>query len=285
VIGVRVDAHQHFWKVERGDYGWLTPSLKPLYKDFLPDDLQPHLQKYRIDRTIVVQAAPTTEETDFLLQLYREHERIAGVVGWLDLESPDFHEIFLRYREREGFIGIRPMLQDLEDDRWILRPTVLKNIEILVQEDFPIDILIKPRHLPSIIELLRLFPTLRAVIDHMAKPYIAAQILDPWREQMREVASFPQVMCKLSGMITEADPSSWKREDLKPYIHHVIEVFGTDRIMFGSDWPVCLLAGSYDDVYQALVENLPIDFSDEDRTKLFGHNALSFYQIRENRTV
>lgn len=276
---MRVDAHQHFWKLERGDYGWLNPDLKQLFRDFLPDDLYPILKRNQIDRTIAVQAAPTREETDFLLQLYDQTDWIAGIVGWLDLEAEDFADHFSRYREQEGFVGLRPMLQDLEDDQWILRPQVLKNIELLVHHDFPIDILIKPKHLTSILELLRRFPTLRAVIDHIAKPPISEQILDPWQEQLGELAAFPHVMCKLSGMITEADHGSWQNEHLKPYILHVIKVFGWDRILFGSDWPVCLLAGSYEDVLKALEQNLHEPVNNEEMAKLFGENALSFYKI------
>lgn len=281
-MNMRIDAHQHFWKVSRGDYGWLTPELKKLYRDFLPSDLIPHLEEHRIDYTVLVQAAPTQEETDFLLQLYEESNCIAGVVGWLDLEVNDFKDEFYRYKENSGFVGIRSMLQDLEDDRWILRPQVMKNIEILVEEDFPIDILVFPWHLPHIIELLKEFPSLRAVIDHAAKPNIAQAVIQPWKDDMTQIASFEKVMCKLSGLITEADHQHWKVEDIIPYIHHVVDTFSSDSILYGSDWPVCLLAGSYREVVMSLKQALSGKVTDTESALVFGENAMCFYKL-ENK--
>lgn len=228
---------------------------------------------------MLVQAAPTVAETEFLLELSKDYDFIAGVVGWLDLESPDFPKQFARFRRHRRFVGIRPMLQDLEDDRWILRPQVKRNIAILSQQDFPLDLLIYPRHLPHIEELLQEFPTLRAVVDHAAKPDIRGGVLEPWKSGIARIASFPKVMCKLSGLITEADHDNWTPDDLKPYVHHVIDVFGVDRVMFGSDWPVCLLAGSYRDVIEALTATLPEELSEDDRSKIFGKNAARFYQL------
>lgn len=279
---MRVDAHQHFWKISRGDYGWLTPELDRLYRDFLPGDLQPLLEAHRIDQTILVQAAPTREETDFLLQLYEETPFVAGVVGWLDLESPDFPAVFDQYLQHPGFAGIRPMLQDLQDDRWILQPQVLKNLELLVRLDFPIDILVYPRHLPHIIELLKHFPSLRAVIDHAAKPAIADRTMEPWKQNMAEIAAYRNVMCKLSGLITEADHQNWKLEHLIPYVEHVVEVFGADSIMYGSDWPVCLLAGSYRQAYTAIDQALPARLTEEERSAIFGGNAVRFYKLEDH---
>lgn len=276
---MRVDSHQHFWKLERGDYDWLTPTpeYEQIYRDFMPEDLIPHLKEHKIDKTILVQAAATTEETDFMLELYKKYDFIAGVVGWLDLEAPDFEKKYNIYKNKEGFIGIRPMLQDIEDERWILRDKVLKNVEILVQDDFPIDILIRPNHLDTIIELFQIFPNLRGVIDHLAKPYIKDKLFSPWDEKIAKIASNEKVWCKLSGLITEDDHENWKIENFKPYIDHCINVFGKDKIMFGSDWPVCLLAGSYNDVYRALIEN--ISFTEKELEDLFGNNALRFYKL------
>ncbi|MDQ0338324.1 L-fuconolactonase [Caldalkalibacillus uzonensis] len=276
---MRIDAHQHFWKLERGDYFWLTPELEEIYRDFLPQDLKSHLERCGIEKTIVVQATSTVEETEFLLSLYAETDFIAGVVGWLDLESETFPQDFDRYRQRQGFVGIRPMLQDLADDKWILRPQVVENISRLVENDFPIDLLIYPRHLPVIKALLQRFPRLRAVIDHLAKPNIAKQEMHPWQEHLAEIANYPNVMCKLSGMITEADHQKWAPDDLRPYVSHALEVFGVERVMFGSDWPVCLLAGQYEEVYQALAANLPASLSAKEADKIFGQNAMRFYKL------
>ncbi|MCY9668663.1 amidohydrolase family protein [Paenibacillus alginolyticus] len=275
---MRIDAHQHYWKTERGDYGWLTPEQGILYVDYMPEQLQDSLRRYQFERTIVVQAAPTLEETQFLLSLYDEYESIAGVVGWLDLDSPQFSEQYAKFRRYKGFVGFRPMLQDLPDS-WILRPQVMQNMEQLVKDDFPLDLQLRPRHHPYILEAFRSFPTLRAVVDHAAKPFIAGRILEPWKTEMAELAAFPNVMCKLSGLVTEADQQAWNWMDLAPYVHHVIEVFGTDRVMFGSDWPVCLATCSYDEVYLALMNALPSNLTSEDHLAIFGGNAARFYQL------
>jgi L-fuconolactonase len=278
IKAMRIDSHQHFWKLARGDYDWLTPDFSVLYQDYLPEDLSQHLQPFRIDKTILVQAAPTIAETEFLLELYEQNEFIAGVVGWLDMESPSFASEYRRLRSHKGFVGIRPMLQDLEDDKWILRKSVLKNIELLVEDDFPIDLLIYPHHLPTIIQLLEVFPSLRAVINHLGKPRIAEQIIKPWKEQITEIASYKNVMCKLSGMVTEAGQEI-QTSEIEPFVQHVIKVFGPHSVMFGSDWPVCLLKASYQDVVELLLSTLPDHLMDSDKAAIFGENAIRFYKL------
>lgn len=250
-----------------------------LYRDYGPEDLLPQLKQHRMDGTIVVQAAPTVEETKYLLNLYDRYPFIMGVVGWLDLEDPHFISEFRRLRQHKGFVGIRPMIQDIEDERWVLRPQVLKNIGHLAQEDFPLDLLVLPQHLPYIIELLRRYPNLRAVVNHAAKPNIREGDLDPWREHMAEIAVHERVMCKLSGLVTEADHDKWKSADLAPYVCHIVCLFGVDAIMYGSDWPVCRLVGEYGDVYTALCEVLPQELTEQDCKKLFGGNAARFYKV------
>ena len=257
----------------------MTPDLSVLYRDYLPEELLPQIKKYRIDGTIVVQAAPTLSETEYLLELYNRYAFIKGVVGWLDLEDTHFISDFQILRRYEGFVGLRPMIQDIEDVRWILRPQVLRHIGHLVEENFPLDLLILPHHLPYIIELLQRYPDLHAVVNHAAKPTIQKGVLDPWREYIAEIATYENVMCKLSGLVTEADHDKWQAADLVPYVTHVVDVFGPDRIMFGSDWPVCRLAGEYDDVLTALYDALPQQLSEHDHEKLFGHNAARFYQL------
>lgn len=276
---MKIDAHQHFWKLSRGDYGWLQPGLNNIYKDFMPEDLRPHLKAHDIKKTIVVQAAPTIEETNFLLDLFEKTDFIAGVVGWLDMESDAFLEQFYAMCERDGFVGIRPMIHDIEDDRWVLRPKVLKHMALLVEEDFPIDILIFPRHLPYIIELMERLPTLRAVIDHCAKPYITKRQIEPWATQMEKLASYPNIMCKISGLITEADHQHWTEEDIRPYVERAVEIFGTNAVMYGSDWPVCLLAGTYSQVYNSIVHTLPKQITEKELAAIFGGNAMRFYKL------
>lgn len=241
------------------------------------------MHENQIDYTVVVQAAPTVAETQFLLTLYDQYRWIAGVVGWLDFEAVDFRDQFEGLHQHQGFVGIRPMIQDIEDDRWILRPRVMENIGLLVEEDFPLDLLVLPQHLPYILELLKQFPAIRAVINHAAKPNIKERVLKPWQDQIQQIASFDNVMCKLSGLITEADHDRWKSEDLKPYVDHIVDVFGADSVMFGSDWPVCLKAGSYSEVYRALHEILDEKLSPEQLEKVFGENAVQFYHLNTSR--
>ncbi|WP_213584101.1 amidohydrolase [Paenibacillus sp. J2TS4] len=276
----RLDAHQHYWKLDRGDYGWLTPEAGILYRDYLPEDLKEHLQAQSIGQTIVVQAAPTVEETEYLLSLCEQEETLAGVVGWLDLEADDFVEQYERLSQNHYFVGIRPMLQDLPDDRWILRPKVIQALRRLARDEFPVDLLVKPRHLGPVLELMQLVPELRAVVDHLAKPYIKDGIMEPWRTQLKELAQYERVYCKLSGMVTEADLTGWQKEDFIPYVHHVLESFGSERVMFGSDWPVCLLAATYSEVTHLLESCLPESVTESERELIFGHNAAQFYRLK-----
>lgn len=274
-----IDSHQHFWKLSRNDYKWLTEDLLELYRDFMPNDLYPILNEHQIDKTIVVQAAPTIEETLFLLTLFDKYDWIAGVVGWLDLSATNFQQHFEALLRHPGFVGVRPMLQDLPEDDWILRPEVLKNVDLLVQHDIPLDLLIKPRHFPYILELLKLCPNLRVVVNHIAKPNIAEQQLDSWKEAMEKIAMYPNAMCKLSGLVTEATHQNWTLAEFQPFITHVVNVFGTERVMFGSDWPVCNLSGTYNDVLMILMENLPANLLGKDLEMIFGENAKRFYKL------
>lgn len=278
---MRIDSHQHYWKVERGDYHWMTSAVPVLYRDYLPSDLRASLLKHDIQKTVLVQAAQTVAETDFLLDLAAEDESIAGVVGWLNLEASDFPTQFERYRKNPKFIGIRPMLQDTADDRWILRPQVLSALRVIADADFPFEFLTYSRHLPFVGEVLDIIPRMRAVIDHISKPEIRTHKLEPWRSWITRLSRHPNLFCKLSGMITEADHLHWSVDDLRPYIDHVVQCFGFDRIMFGSDWPVCLCAGSYDQVIGALREVLASSLNEENEAKLFGGNAQRFYKIKD----
>ncbi|HEX3624689.1 MAG TPA: amidohydrolase family protein [Verrucomicrobiae bacterium] len=276
---MKIDSHQHFWKASRGDYHWMSPAVQVLCRDYLPADLEPHLKKNKIDKTILVQAAQTKEETDFLLELAAQHGFIAGVIGWLDMDSPEFPRELDIYAKKPKFLGVRPMLQDLPDDDWILRPRVIESLKWIADRDMPFEFLTYTRHLPHVLTVLDKVPDLRAVVDHVSKPEIKNRKLDPWRSLMSRVAEHKNVYCKLSGMITEADHKTWTPNDLRPYVEHVLECFGVDRVMFGSDWPVCLLAGSYDQVAAALQAVVKPRLDKSGEAALFGENATRFYKL------
>lgn len=276
---MRIDSHQHFWKAARGDYHWMSDKVPLLCRDYLPEHLQPFLAKHRIDKTILVQAAQTKAETDFLLSLAEENDFIAGVIGWLDLDSPDFSRELETYLQKPKFLGIRPMLQDLTDDDWILRPRVMDALKEIARRDVPFEFLTYTRHLPHVLKVLEQFPHLRAAVDHVSKPEIRNGNHALWRSLMKDVAAHENVYCKLSGMITEADHQSWTAEDLRPYVEHVVEHFGFNRVMYGSDWPVCLLAGSYDQVIGSLQLILKSQMSAQREAAVFGGNAARFYKL------
>lgn len=276
---MRIDSHQHYWKPARGDYHWMSPAAPVLYRDYLPEDLRPSLEKHRIDKTVLVQAEQTVAETDFLLDLAAANDSIAGVVGWLDMGDPGFAQKFEHYKTHPKFVGLRPMLHDIADDQWILRPEVLDALGVVVDSDFAFDFLTFPRHLPFVLQALESVPGLRAVVDHISKPDIRGKQLEPWKTLIAEAAGYPNLYCKLSGMITEADHERWSIDDLRPYIEHVVDCFGMDRVMFGSDWPVCLLAGSYDQVIEALEEDLSGRLDKDAERKVFGENAIRFYKL------
>lgn len=253
-----------------------------LYQDFLPEDLIPSLEKYSISGTVLVQAAPTYEETSYLLSLYENYEWIYGVVGWLDLSSPAFNEQLDVLMEQQGIVGLRPMLQDIDQDDWILQEQVIENLRLLIRNDLPLDLLITERHFSSIEALLERLPNLRVVIDHIAKPEISNMGLNKWKEDMNKLSKFPNVWCKLSGFMTLA--GSWEAADFKPYIQHVVQAFGSSRILFGSDWPVCLAGGSYEEALSIVSKNLPNFVSASEREQFFYLNAKTFYKLKERST-
>lgn len=273
-----IDAHQHFWQIARGDYGWMNETVAPLLRDFGPEDLAPHLARAGIDRTILVQAAETEAETDFMLAIAARTPFVAGVVGWLDFDADDFPERLAHHRRNPWLVGLRPMLQGLADDAFILRPRVLDNLKRLAETGLAFDILTFTRHLPHVIEAMAAVPDLRAVLDHISKPEIAAGTLDPWRGLVAELAALPNVSCKVSGMVTEAAPD-WRLEHFRPYVDHVAACFGEDRLMFGSDWPVATLAASYGEVANLARTLLSARFGPAALDKIFGLNAARFYQV------
>jgi L-fuconolactonase len=271
----RIDAHQHFWRLDRGDYGWLTPALGPIHRDFGPADLAPHLQRHGIGATILVQAAPTVAETDYLLGIAAATPFVAGVVGWVDLVAPDALARILHLAADKRLVGIRPMVQDIADDDWLLRDELAAALACLARHRLVFDALVLPRHLPRLAVVADRHPDLAIVIDHLAKPPVAAGGREPWARDIAALAGRPNVTCKLSGLVTEAAPN-WTAADLLPYAAHVLSCFGPDRVLWGSDWPVVNLAGGYSAWWQAS-ETLLAALPAAQREAVFGDNARRVY--------
>jgi L-fucono-1,5-lactonase len=275
----RIDAHHHFWQIGRYPYAWIEP-LSVLERDFGPDDLAPLLERHRIERSVLVQTIASLDETLWFLELARHNPLIAGVVGWVDLTDPAIEETLDELIAKHGrrLVGLRHNLHDEPDDRWILRDDVLRGLTAVAERRLAYDLLIRPRHLAVVLKLVERLPNLKFVIDHAGKPAIATRGWDDWASPLELVAKHPLVYCKLSGLITEADWQRWRPSDLKPYIDHVLSAFGPGRVMFGSDWPVCLLAGSYDRVIKAIEENTT-SLGSAERAQVFGGTAEKFYDL------
>jgi L-fuconolactonase len=276
---MKIDSHQHFWRYDAVRDAWITDSMAVLKRDFLPEHLGVELMANGIDASIAVQADQSESETKFLLELAEKNSRIAGVVGWVDLLSPrvgDRLEYFSNFSKLRGF---RHIAQAEPDDRFLARENFVKGVGQLRTFGFAYDILIYPRQLPAAIDVVARLSEQHFVIDHCAKPEIKSAKLSPWTAQIREIAQNKNVFCKVSGLVTEADWKHWKADDLKPYLDVVFDAFGTERLMFGSDWPVCLLAGTYRQVKQ-LIEDYVKGFSPADKEKVFGGNATRFYQLQ-----
>jgi L-fuconolactonase len=278
-----IDAHQHFWQYDPRRHGWITDSMSVLKRDFLPADLTRELQHSGVIGTIAVQAETSLRETEFLLELARASENILGVVGWIDLTSADIIEQLRLFAGRTKLCGFRHMVQDEPDDRYLLREDVLRGIRAIGDAGFPYDLLLYPRQLPAAIELVSRLPNQQFVLDHCAKPFIKTRKFEPWATHIRELARFPYVCCKLSGLVTEADWHSWQPADLRPYVDLVVEAFTPSRLMFGSDWPVCLLAGDYRAVKNC-IESYAQQFSPQDRALIFGGVAARFYGFKDLAT-
>ena len=276
-----VDAHQHFWKYDPRRHSWISDAMAVLRRDFLPADLTPQLLQNHVDRTVAVQAETSLRETEFLLDLAAGSERIAGVVGWIDLTSPTIAEQLRSFEGRPNLCGFRHLVQDEPDDRYLVREDVMRGIRAIGDAGFTYDLLLYPRQLPAAIELVTHFPNQKFVLDHCAKPIIKTCQFEPWATHIRELAKFPHVCCKLSGLVTEADWHSWQPADLRPYLDLVVEAFTPSRLMFGSDWPVCLLAGEYGAVKNS-IEAYVEQFSQSDRDLIFGRVAAEFYGLKDD---
>lgn len=275
-----VDSHQHFWQVGRFDYPWMSPEVDVLCHDYLPPVLAPVLSRNGVDQTILVQASNSLEETRWLLNLAGQNAFIAGVVGWVDLTADAFADQLDEFTAHPKFKGVRHLVESEPQDDWLSQPKVQANLRELAKRGVAYDLLVHTRHLKYASMVADSGPELRLVVDHMAKPPIASGESVDWSHGLRELASRSNVWCKLSGLVTEADWASWQVEDLKPYVDLALEVFGPQRMMFGSDWPVCLLAGSYDRVLDA-AHFLLAELSEEDRGRIFAGNAMDFYRIED----
>jgi L-fuconolactonase len=279
---IRVDAHQHFWpQPTQWLYPWMTDAQAALRRPFGPDDLRPLLAARAIDWTVLVQTRSSLDETRDFLAIADRTDFVAGVVGWVDLAAPDVDRVLADLKRAPAgrwLVGIRHQVHDEPDPEWLLRPDVQRGLRAVQQAGLAYDLLLRPRELPAALTAARVSPDLRLVVDHIAKPEIASGRLEPWAAGLARLAELPHVSCKLSGMVTEADWQRWRPAHLRPYVERVIDWFGEDRLLFGSDWPVCTLAGTYEQVHDALVEVVDrIGLADTARAKMFGENARRFY--------
>ena len=275
-----IDAHQHFWNPARGDYGWMPKDNAILSRAYGPADLAPHLAQHGINSTVLVQAAPSIAETEYMLGIADATAFVAGVVGWVDFEKPSDRAELIRLAGHPKFKGVRPMIQDIADDGWMLRDDVQWGYRAVIDHGLTFDALGFPRHLAHFLTLLRRYKEMRVVIDHCMKPQISAhspQNFRHWAEGMARIAGETTAFCKFSALVTEAQ-AGWTVADLKPYTDHVIAVFGPERVMWGSDWPVCRLAASYDD-WRAAAQTLTAHLPDAAKTRIYGATAAEFYRI------
>jgi L-fuconolactonase len=276
---MRIDAHQHFWRYNADEYGWIDDSMASLRRDFGPADLKLVMDAAGFHGSVAVQARQSLEETRWLLELAASSPLILGVVGWVDLRFPDVRKQLQQFAANPKLVGVRHIVQSEPDDRFLLQSDFLRGIGLLEEFDLTFDILIYPRHLPVAAEFVRHFPRQRFVLDHLAKPLIKSGSIHPWEERMRQLAQFPNVYCKLSGMVTEADWQSWKPEHMKPYLDIAFDCFGPERLMIGSDWPVCTVAASYSRTMNIVLEYLG-NHSTEAREAVLGANAARFWKLK-----
>jgi L-fucono-1,5-lactonase len=278
---VIVDAHHHFWDPATADYPWLTDELVTIRRAFGPGDLAPLLHSTGVDATVLVQTRSSYEETADFLAVAGRTPWIRGVVGWVDLTDPAIDDALARLREGPGgdrLVGIRHQAHDEPDPEWLVRDDVVRGIEAVGRAGLAYDLLVRPRELPAALALTRRLPEVRFVIDHVAKPPIATGAMEPWASQIARFGELEQAACKVSGMVTEADWKQWTHADLRPYVDHVLDVFGPERLLFGSDWPVCLLAATYEQVVDAARLALA-GLTDTERAGVFGATAARIYRL------
>jgi L-fuconolactonase len=272
---MQIDAHHHLWTLARGDYGWLTPDLAPIYSDFCLSDLAPHLSATHIEGTILVQAAPTEAETMFLLDIAENAEVIRGVVGWTDFDAADGVARIDALAARNLLVGLRPMVQDIDDDDWLLGLALAPLLAAMARNGLVFDALVLPRHLPRLLRVISRHPDLEFVLDHCGKPRLSNGDIATWQRDIALLAQHPNIVCKLSGLVTEAAPD-WQIGDLRQAVDHVRACFGPQRMVWGSDWPVVNLAGGYAKWFAA-AEALLADLSEHEKADVFGGNAARIY--------
>ena len=280
---MRIDAHHHLWTLARGDYGWLTPALAPIHRDFSLSDLTPHLAVADIQGTILVQAAPTEAETMFLLDIAAKAQVVRGVVGWTDFDAADGGVRIDALAARKLLVGLRPMVQDIPDDDWLLRPALAPLLAAMARNRLVFDALVLPRHLPRLLRLVDDHPDVQFVLDHCAKPRLATGEMANWHRDVALLAERPNIVCKLSGLATEA-AVGWQIADLRIAVDHVVACFGTHRLLWGSDWPVVNLAGGYKKWFAA-AETLLAGLSADEKAAIFGGNAARIYLSSRGRNV
>jgi len=279
---MRIDSHQHFWRYEPAQYPWIGERMGVLRRDYLPGELEPLLRASGFEGTVAVQAQQAAAETDWLLELAERHAFIRGVVGWVDLCAANVDEALERYAARPKLVGVRHIVHDEPDDDFLLRPDFRRGVGRLRAHGLVYDLLLFPKHLPRAATLVAELPEQPFVLDHIAKPFIRDGVVSPWKEDLRRLASFPNVTCKLSGMVTEARWKAWRPADMHPYLDAVLEAFGPSRLMIGSDWPVCLLAGDYDRTMDVVVD-WTSRLSAPERDAILGGNAARVYLLDAGR--
>lgn len=274
---MRVDAHQHFWRYSPVSHAWIDDSMAVLRRDYLPEHLRPELDRSGFDGSVAVQAAQSLDETRFLLDLSARDPWVMGVVGWVDLLAADVRDVLGRFADQTKLVGVRHIVQSEPDD-FMLRPDFRRGIAALVEFDLAYDVLVYARQLPAVLDLVRAFDGQRFVLDHVGKPEIRAGTVEPWAARVRELGRCPNVWCKVSGLVTEADWTAWTEADLRPYLDVVFEAFGPERLMVGSDWPVCTLAASHARVGE-VIHRYAAQASEAERRALFGDTARQFYKL------
>jgi len=273
---MRIDSHQHFWKYSKAEYPWIGEGT-PLQRDWLPADLEREAAKAGITGSVAVQARQTLEESRWLLQLADQSPFIKGVVGWVDLRSESAEADLAELARHHKFAGVRHVVQNEPSD-FMLQPEFMRGLALLKQFNLAYDLLLFPKHLPSAVQVVAQLPGQRFVLDHIAKPIVRAGMIQPWKTDLCKLAKHRNVSCKISGLVTEANMPGWKPQDFRPYLDAVLEAFGEDRVMFGSDWPVCLLGGSYKQIHE-LAADYFVQFSEVARRKFFGGNTATFYRL------
>tara|TARA_B100000029_G_scaffold287029_1_gene280757 strand:- start:17000 stop:17833 length:834 start_codon:yes stop_codon:yes gene_type:complete len=275
---ITVDTHQHFWEINRFDYDWM-PKNSPLKEDMIPNTLKKLTETSNVNYTVTVQAHQSIEETKWLLELANKNEFISGIVGWVDLTDPKIGKVLDYLQKDPYFKGVRHLWHDEKDEKWILNSGVINGLKELSKRNLTFDFLARPNHIKYIPQVFDLVPNLKGVIDHIAKPEIANKKIEPWLSDLRKVANIESIFIKLSGMVTEADLTKWTIDDLRPYAHHVLSMFGYDRIMIGSDWPVCTLAADYEKVIET-ARNLIGNLDQNSKKKILGETAKKFYDLK-----